>query len=226
MGKSPRNQEMSAANTAPAQVMAPGIVVAVGAACLGIGLLTGFYFGKQSAQSATTPPVPQSSSFTEDEARLRGALLANPNDLDVLIQLGNLYYDNQKFQDAVDWYGRALEIDPKNINVRTDRGTSYWNLGRADAAIAEFRKSLELNSSHAQTLYNLGVVFLKGKNDVQEARKAWETLLATNPNYPERARVQEQLASLPGGTTAPARGQSKSASPGMEDLLQRMKPRR
>lgn len=226
MGKSRRNPEMPAAKSAPSRSIAPASGVLIGAACLGIGLLTGYYFGKQSAQPATTTPAPQSAPFTEDEARLRGALITNPNDLDALIQLGDLYYDNHKFQDAVDWYGRALAIDPKNVNVRTDRGTSYWNLGQADAAIAEFRKSLEVNPSHAQTLFNLGVVLLNGKNDAQEARKAWETLLATNPNYPERAKVQEQLAALPGGSTPPAPGQSKPASPGMEELLQRMKTRR
>ena len=206
--------------------MAPGILILIGAACVGVGLAAGYYFGKQSVQPATTTQAPQNSSFAEDEARLRGALMTNPNDLDSLIQLGNLCYDNRKFQDAVDWYGRALAIDPKNINVRTDRGTSYWNLGQADAAIAEFRKSLELNPSHAQTLYNLGVVLLNGKNDVQEARKTWETLLATNPNYPERAKVQEQLGSLPGGSTAPAQGQPKSPSPSMQEMLERLKTRR
>ena len=211
MAKSPRNQ---------------GIVVVVGAACLGVGLATGYYLGKQPAQPAATAQATPSTSFSEDEARLRGALLANPNDLDALIQLGNLYYDNQKFRDAVDLYGRALEIDPKNIGVRTDRGTSYWNLGQADAAIIEFRKSLELNPTHAQTLYNLGVVFLNGKNDAQEARKAWETLLATNPNYPDRAKVQEQLASLSGASTPQTQGQSKSASPSMQEMLERMKTRR
>ena len=205
----------------------PGMVVLVGAVCLGIGLLAGYYFGTQSGQPAASAQAQQGTpSFAEDEARLRGILMTNPNDLDALIQLGNLCYDSRKFQDAVAWYGRALAIDAKNVDVRTDRGTSYWNLGQADAAIAEFRKSLELNPSHAQTLYNLGVVLLNGKNDALEARKAWETLLATNPNYPERVKLEQQLASLPGGSAKPAPAESGPASPGMNELLQKMRTRR
>jgi cytochrome c-type biogenesis protein CcmH/NrfG len=226
MGKNPRNQEMPGVKSAPGRGIAPGIVVVIGAVCLAAGLGGGYYFGRQSTQPATVAQGPQNGAFAEDEARLRGALMSNPNDLESLIQLGNLCYDNGKFQDAVDWYGRALAIDPKNVNVRTDRGTSYWNLRQADAAIAEFRKSLELNPSHAQTLYNLGVVLLDGKNNAQEARKVWETLLATNPNYPERAKVQEQLASLSGGSTPQTQGQSKSVSPTMQEMLERMKTRR
>jgi len=104
--------------------------------------------------------------------------------LNALIPLGNLYYDNGKFAEAVQYYGKALATDPNNVNVRTDLGTCYWNLGQADAAIGEFQKSLGVNPSHAQTLYNLGIVYLHGKNDAVEARKAWERLLATNPDYP------------------------------------------
>jgi cytochrome c-type biogenesis protein CcmH/NrfG len=222
MVKSQRRGEFPASRRIP-----PGSVVIIGAVCLGAGLLAGYYMGRQSTQPAASGQAQQgTSTFAEDDARLRGILMTNPNDLDALIQLGNLCYDNRKFQDAVDWYGRALAIDPKNINARTDRGTSYWNLGQADAAVAEFRKSLEVNPSHAQTLYNLGVVLLNGKNDAGEARKVWEALLATNPNYPERAKLMEQLASLPGGSASSTPAQSNSSSPSMEELLQRMKTRR
>jgi len=110
--------------------------------------------------------------------------------------------------------------------VRTDRGTSYWNLGQADAALAEFRKSLEVAPTHAQTLYNMGVVYLNGKSDPAQARAAWEKLLAANPNYPDRARLQEQIAAL-GSPPASAQGSAaqsgKTASPGLEDLVNRLK---
>ncbi len=103
------------------------------------------------------------------------------------------------------------------MNVRTDRGTSYWNTGQADAAIAEFNRSLQINPSHAQTLYNLGIVYLNGKKDPASARKAWETLLATNPDYPDRAKLQQQIAQLTEPAPVPA------SSEGVEQLLDRLK---
>jgi tetratricopeptide (TPR) repeat protein len=134
---------------------------------------------------------------------------SNPRDVNALTQLGNLYYDHGQFRDAAEWYGKALEINPNNADVRTDRGTSYWNLGQADAAIAEFQKALEADPSHAQTLYNLGVVYLNGKNNPAEAKKVWERLLASNPNYPDRAKLQQQIAAL----SAPPAGAPSSAAP-------------
>lgn len=217
-----------------------GNVVFAGIICLAAGLAIGYYFGKTVGSSQeTTAAAPSGqgtasmdqATFRQNEANLKASIDSNPKDLDALIQLGNLYYDNGKFKDAIEWYGKALEIDPSNVNVRTDRGSSYWSLKQADAAIAEFQKSLQVNPSHAQTLFNLGIVYLHGKNDMEEARKAWEKLLATNPDYPDRARIQGMLASLGGSSASPSSppadpgqaGQGKSGSSSMDDLFKRMK---
>lgn len=183
-----------------------------GFVCLCIGLGIGYLFGKQSAGvsapvasmpfPAQTSPLPQGQPpqnpavAAQNEASLRSLLMANPKNLDALIQLGNLYYDQGQHLQAVEWYGKALEIDPRNPNVRTDRGSSYWNLNRPDEAIAEFQKSLQVDPGHAQTLYNIGLVYLHGKNNIAEAKKAWQKLLAVNPNYPNRADIERQLASM------------------------------
>ncbi len=157
---------------------------------------------------------------------LKSILASNPRDLNALIQLGNVYYDGGRFGEAVEAYGRALDIDPKNADVRTDRGTCYWSMGQPDAALAEFGKALETAPTKAQTLYNMGVVYLNGKKDPARARAAWEKLLATSPDYPDRAKVQEQIAALGATSTAPATSPAPGAStqsPGVEDLVNRLK---
>jgi cytochrome c-type biogenesis protein CcmH/NrfG len=218
-------------------------ILVVAVVCLAAGLGIGYYFGKNignAAPAAVTvgvaagqgqSPLMDPATFLADEASMKSMLSSNPKDLNTLIQLGNLYYDNNKFSQAVEYYGKALEIDPANINVRTDRGSCLWSLGQADAAIAEFRKSLETDPSHAQTLFNLGIVYLHGKNDMAEARKAWEKLLATNPDYPQRARIQEMLVSMgapsaaaAGSPSSPgATGQKNAGPSSMEDLFKKMK---
>jgi cytochrome c-type biogenesis protein CcmH/NrfG len=207
-----------------------------GAIFLALGLLIGYYFGRLSSrslpqegagQTAASPASPVGS--LQAEAGLLAALNARPNDLPTLIQLGNLYYDAGRFHDAIDYYGRALQLDPRNVDVRTDRGTCYWNIGQADPAIAEFLRSLEVNPTHPQTLYNLGVVYLHGKNDPAGAKAVWEKLLAANPDYPERAKVQDMIASLGGSATPPAKTGAATGEgarfQGVEELLERMKKR-
>jgi tetratricopeptide (TPR) repeat protein len=216
-------------------------LVVVGVICLAVGLGIGYYFGKTlgsasmpvaAANPAEPPPgapVMDPAKFMADEASFKAMLKSNPGDVNTLVQLGNLYYDNNKFQEAVDTYGKALEIDPKNVNARTDRGSCYWSLGQADAAIGEFEKSLNVNPTHAQTLYNMGIVYLHGKNDMAGARKCWEKLLATNPDYPQRARIQQMLSSMsaPATPAAPnaeaSKDQPKPGASKMEDLFNKMK---
>lgn len=222
------------AKESPLNLLLTGVV------CLGIGLGIGYYFGTQNAEmgSSSGPSQSQSSvpsqgqvqnpsAFVQSEAALKTLLAGNPKNLDALVQLGNLYYDHGQYQQAVDWYGRALDVDPRNPNVRTDRGTCYWNLNQPDAALAEFQKSLEVDPAHAQTLYNMGVVYLHGKNDLEGAKKAWQRLLASNPNYPDRAKVEKELSSLAAPVPAAAApvDQKKASAPGMEELLDRMKSR-
>ncbi len=216
-----------------------GAILIVGIVALAVGLGVGYYFGKSVSSNelpaTSSAPIESSSAaldpavFRQREAQFKNQLESNPKDLDTLIQLGNLYYDDKKYDSAIIYYGKALDIDPSNVGVRTDRGTSFWNLGKTDEAIAEFQKSLQVDPSHAQTLFNLGIVYLHGKNDAAAARNAWEKLLATNPNYPQRDQLQQMLAAMGGagqaGSAAPPKsGQSSSgSSASMEDLLRRLK---
>ena len=121
---------------------------------------------------------------------LLAQLKTNPNNADLLIQLGNMYYDGQSFQQAIDYYEKALKVQPNNADVRTDLGTSYWYLGDPDKALANFQKSLAIRPNHPGTLFNMGIVEWQGKKDPKAAVVAWEKLLQTNPDYAQKAQVQ------------------------------------
>ncbi|HEU5453051.1 MAG TPA: tetratricopeptide repeat protein [Terriglobales bacterium] len=121
------------------------------------------------------------------------ALKQNPNDVATLAKLGNLYYDSQLYQKAIEYYGHILKIQPENVDVRTDMGTAMFYLGDTDGALKEFDRSLSYNPAHPGTLFNMGVVKWQGKKDPAGAIKAWETLLSKNPNYPEKDKVQQLI---------------------------------
>lgn len=120
-------------------------------------------------------------------------LKQNPNSVELLTRLGNFYYDGQAYEQAVGYYESALKIDPKNPDVRTDMATCLWYEGNPDAAIREFERSLSYSPNHAGTLFNMGVVKWQGKHDPKGAVAAWEKLLQSNPNYPEKDKVQSLI---------------------------------
>ncbi|MFZ0950631.1 MAG: tetratricopeptide repeat protein [Candidatus Sulfotelmatobacter sp.] len=149
-----------------------------------------------NANAAIQPPTPAQMQETVDTQAgpLLEKLKADPANAGLLENIGNVYYDAQRFPIAIDYYQRALKVEPANTSVRTDMATAYWYTGNADAAIAEFQKSLSYEPNNANTLFNLGVVEWQGKMDIDKAVATWQKLLDTNPNYEAKDKVLELMA--------------------------------
>ncbi|HXR14948.1 MAG TPA: tetratricopeptide repeat protein [Terriglobales bacterium] len=149
-----------------------------------------------SADTGTQTATPAQMQKTADAqaAPLIEKLVADPTNAVLLENLGNVYYDAQQFPVAIDYYQRALKVQPANTGVRTDMATAYWYTGNADVAIAEFQKSLSYEPNKANTLFNLGVVEWQGKMDIDKAVATWQKLLDTNPNYEAKDKVLELMA--------------------------------
>jgi tetratricopeptide (TPR) repeat protein len=196
-----------------------------------MGCLAGYvgaeYEGSNSQQAAVVPTAGSSSPATADQ----GATLAEnlpkghpavddtgvvkvlqeeaaqkPDDPLPALKLANYLYDRQQFEQAIAWYQKVLALDPKNVDAHTDLGTSYFNVGRPQEALREFRKSLEINPQHAQTLFNSIVVELEGTHDLAAAEQAWDRLHAVSPNYPGLDRLKQSIdaarSSVPGGPSS------------------------
>jgi len=72
--------------------------------------------------------------------------------------------------------------------------TAYWFMGNADKAIAEFNKALNYAPKNPNTLFNLGLVKWQAKKDAAGAIADWEKLLATDPHYEARDKVEQMMA--------------------------------
>lgn len=182
------------------------------AVCLLIGVAIGYFARgaatQQPAATAASPAAPapadtgnaqvtpaQLKHMADVQAQpLLQQLRNSPSDAALLAKLGNIYYDTQQYGDAVKYYDRSLQSNPQNVNVRTDMGTAYWYMGDPDTAIAQFEKSLTYNPNHPDTLYNMGIVKLQGKNDAAGAIAVWEKLMKVDPAFAARANVSEMIA--------------------------------
>jgi tetratricopeptide (TPR) repeat protein len=151
-------------------------------------------------EAAPDPPTPSPAQLKQmadaQAAPLLDKLKADPANPDLLTSLGNLYYDAQQYPVAVDYYARVLRVKPADAAVRTDMGTAFWFMGNADKALAEFEKALTYVPDNPNTLFNLGLVKWKGKMDAAGATAAWGKLLAIDPNYQQKAQVQQMLAEV------------------------------
>jgi tetratricopeptide (TPR) repeat protein len=112
------------------------------------------------------------------------------------VQLGNLYFDAERYDDAVKWYDAAFKLAPKDVNVSTDLGVSYYYINQPDKALEQFDKSLKLDPKHAKTLLHLGIVKAFGKQDLQGASEAWQQVIKLSPDSPEAQAAKRALDSL------------------------------
>ena len=167
-----------------------------------VGGLAGYIIAVENGRSApvaATAAAPQPSAQVPvvDESELRAyreILARDPKNAVAAVKAGNLLYDAQRYVEAIGFYQQAFALNPADINVSTDLGTALWYAGRADEALAQYDRSLAINPTHAQTLFNVGIVRADGKRDYAGAASAWDTLLKTNPDYPAVARVRSLIA--------------------------------
>jgi cytochrome c-type biogenesis protein CcmH/NrfG len=180
----------------PSTAWTSGQVYTLAVICLVCGILLGYLFrgsspaGPAPSVAAAAPATAAMPSVAETAAPLLDAVKRDPGNFDALTKLGNLYYDQQQYQQAVEYYGKALEVRPDTIPVRSDMGTAYWYLGDAKRAVEEFDKVLKLDPKHPQTLFNLGIVKWKGLKDSKGAAATWKKMLELNPDYPQKAQVE------------------------------------
>ena len=148
------------------------------------------------APSQTPSPASLKEMADGQAAPLLEKLKSDPKNLDLLVSIGNLYYDAQQYPIALDYYGRVLQANPSDVSVRTDMATGYWYLGNADEAISQFNKALTYAPTNPNTLFNLGIVKWQSKHDSAGAIADWKKLLAANPNYEQRDKVQQMLTDV------------------------------
>jgi tetratricopeptide (TPR) repeat protein len=187
------------------------------------GLLVGWIIGSQqggggprpaAAPAAATPAPVTAAAAPLDETRARALQVqaeSRPNDAAVRVELGNLYFDAERYPDAVRWYEDALKVDPKNVNASTDLGVAYYYMNQPDRALQQFEVSLSIDPKHAKTLLNQGIVRAFGKQDLDGATQSWEQVVAAAPDSPEGRAARQALDNMksahpPGvGGAAPAK---------------------
>ena len=179
--------------------------VAFGVAGILFGLIAGWVIGSQQAALRQPPAAVQaapetgSTAATLDTAQVNAFVSVaerEPSNAAPRVQLGNLYFDAERYDDAIKWYSDALRLSPKDVDVSTYLGMSYYYTNQPDKALEQLDRSLKLNPKHTKTLLNIGIVKAIGKQDLQGAQQAWEQVITLAPQSPEAQAARRALDSL------------------------------
>lgn len=192
--------------------------IAFGIAGVLFGLIAGWIIGAQQAQRRPVPPPPPAAAapapaqgnaprpIALDEAKIsafKSMAEREPSNPKPRADLGDLYFDAERYDDAISWYVNALKLAPNDVDVSTDLGVSYYYTNQTDKALAQFSHSLTINPKHTKTLLNVGIVRAFGKQDLDGAQDAWQQAIQAAPESPEGQAAKRLLESLRSAHPAP-----------------------
>ena len=92
-------------------------------------------------------------------------LRPDANDTAIWMCKGNIYYDAQRFAEAIDAYNVILLLHPSNKAALYNRADAYTSLKRYEEAIRDYQLLSAADKYNSEQYFNLGFCFLQlGKN--------------------------------------------------------------
>lgn len=127
---------------------------------------------------------------------------------------GNELMKQEKFQEALVCYNKAIEIDKNNAVFYCNRAAAYSKLSDFKNSIEDCKNALKIDPTYSKAWGRLGLALLSN-NQVEEAYEAYSKAIQlepTNEGYKQNLKVvEERLKNLHGNAAA-------GGFPGMPDM--------
>lgn len=115
-------------------------------------------------------------------ARLyKGILKNDPDNVEILHELGAMYTRSQQDERALTIYEQILSLKADDFVALTSLGGIYRRLNRYEESIEALDRALTINPDDVQVHYNLGFTY-KLMGMYQDALECFNTVIDSNPN--------------------------------------------
>lgn len=136
----------------------------------------------------------EQSQYVEAEKKFIEAVSLDPKNVDAFEHLGEIYYYQKDFDHALETLTFAKRLNPKNDHIYLDMGMIKMEQGKAEQAIIDFKRAVELSPNNPKNLDCLLNAALVGKKKY-EATRAFDQLSKVNP---ENQKLVEYKAAVDG----------------------------
>ena len=126
----------------------------------------------------------QAGIYRNLETLWRDTLAKNPDCWMAQNNLGTVFADKGRYDEAIKYYHKAIQLNPNFSEAQYGLGLAFAAQGRLDEAIENYRKAIQINPNYFDALKDLGNAFAdKGRFD--EAIENYRKAIRINPNYAE-----------------------------------------
>lgn len=143
----------------------------------GMGLY--YYRMTTSSNQEIRKQIPEYYQKAVDE--FQTALKLAPGFPEAHNNLGKIYQEQGRIEEASQEYQKAVDLDPNYGTAIDNLGTIYFAKGEIDAAIEQYKTAIKINSKNSTAHYHLGEAYLS-KGQYNDAIKSLQTALYQNPN--------------------------------------------
>ncbi|MCG3118181.1 MAG: Photosystem I assembly protein Ycf3 [bacterium] len=128
------------------------------------------------------------------------ALTQNPNYVEAMINLANIYYAKRELPRTRQLLERAVQLDPNNHTIYYNLGNLYDEVAEMEKSLKCYQKALELHPAYEPALFNLALLYerfgLAGK-----AETLWRKYLEVDPHGEWAEIAREHLRGERKGAT-------------------------
>ena len=173
-----------------------------------VAFVSGFLGGiiYSALKSPTGPsryPGPQATGIPSQDTplptdrilELEQEMAANPDNVGAMIELGDIYFDNNRYQEGIAVFTKAEKIAPTDIHILNDLGVLHMHTGNYETALEKFEAVLSIYPTHSHTLYYVGRVY-RNQGDTDKALQAFEQVLGLNPDPQLAEAARQEITAL------------------------------
>ena len=145
-----------------------------------IGMVTFLMTGGQNLNFALT--INEIKPYISTTTKMRfDDFVESVSEADYYIMVGNEYYFQGDYTQAITYYQEALQINPNSALAYRNLGAAYGLLSQYQAAVKYYQEALNIEPNYAEAHYGIGYYYL-GLGQYQEAIKHNQKLLQLSPD--------------------------------------------
>jgi tetratricopeptide (TPR) repeat protein len=153
-----------------------------------------------------------------------------PANFDAQMSAGGMYREIRRFEQALEFYRRAVEAKPTNVEALTKLGDTLFDLQRYAEAEDPYRRALQQSPQNVMVRMDLGLTyFLRQPRDLDRAISEFRGALEIDPRH-EKTLQNLTAAQIEKGDVTGARASLRQliavnpSNAGIESFQQKLRP--
>lgn len=133
--------------------------------------------------------------YADAEVEYKKALEKNPKSKEAQFNLGNSYYKQQRFDEAMREYGNAditMKSPKEHAEIYYNIGNSLYRTNKFQEAVEAYKQSLRLNPNDEETRYNLQMAREKLKQQQNKDKQQEQKQDQQQQNQQQQKQQQQQ----------------------------------